>query len=352
MIPLLRLYLSPLDATRFKVFVESPAGQREADSRLPFLDEGIDRRVTVLKALDATSFRPQDFPAEGEQAWMVRTGLLAQDRSAFLLTMREQIGWELYHALFPEERGLRELLRTSIAMTQASHTFPFLHVQIKIEADVARQGRARVADYPWELICDKDGFFARQVVFSRYIAYDGVVPHLSPVEKTTIVCISSTAYDPVQNLAPLSSQDQQAIRDGLHKADPSRLRADVLTPATVGRLRAYLTEQREEAAPTVLHFDGHGFFGKRCTHVLPNNKACSMMHSGRAATVCTKCGAPLPAEPQGFLLFEGETRASPQYVSAQEVGDLLQATKVALVVLSACRSGFSQGSETILNGVA
>ena len=309
---LFRLYLSPIDEIRFKVIVtDSPAGEKEANSKLPFFDDRIDRQITVLKALEAVNFRQQDFPDEDEQAWMVRTGLLTEDRHTFLPDIREQIGKELYQALFPEGSEVKKLLQTSIALAQVGGELPLLHVQFKIEADVARQGRARLADYPWELMCDERGFLARrQVVFSRYLAFNDVPPNLSSVEQINVLLLSSTAFDPAYNLPQFSSRDQQAIRDGLENAMPNPFTCLKLKPATFGGLRTYLTEQRDETVPHVLHFDGHGYFGKRC-------EKCRINYSNITTIRCGKCNGLLPSVPQGFLLFENE-EGGPDYISAQK----------------------------------
>src|ERR1700694_5812033 len=193
----LRLYLSPIDERHFKVIVtDSPVGEKEVDSILPFFEDHIDRRITVLKALEAMSFRSQDFSNKDEQDWMTQVGLLTTDRQALLPEVREWIGQKLYGALFPEGSEVREILQNAIAVAEEGSEPTLLHVQITIEADAARQGRARLADYPWELVRDERGFLAsRQVAFSRYIAFNDVPPNLTQVEQINILQISSSAFD-------------------------------------------------------------------------------------------------------------------------------------------------------------
>jgi CHASE2 domain-containing sensor protein len=105
----------------------------------------------------------------------------------------------------------------------------------------------------------------------------------------------------------------------------------------------------------VLHFDGHGLFGKRCP-----NEQCRAMHKGIKVARCKLCNTEL-REAQGYLVFESE-EGDPDYVSAEELGALLQTTSfgdgfgqsrsVTLAVLSACQSGMSVIGDSVFNGTA
>jgi hypothetical protein len=87
---------------------------------------------------------------------------------------------------------------------------------------------------------------------------------------------------------------------------------DLLRPPTFAALQLRLREAKTAGKPYhILHFDGHGTFTE-----------------GGAATV-----AEVPAEAQGFLLFEGEQGGEAR-VSAAELGALLDETDVPLVVLN------------------
>jgi hypothetical protein len=114
-----------------------------------------------------------------------------------------------------------------------------------------------------------------------------------------------------------------------------------------------LLECKTATFPHILHFDGHGFFGKRC-----NQAGCKKAY--KQGTIQCECGAPL-GKPQGYLVFERSDRTA-DYVSAQELGELLGNLQrqeqpnfdrgIVLVVLSSCRSGMSRLSESVFNGVA
>jgi CHASE2 domain-containing sensor protein len=157
-------------------------------------------------------------------------------------------------------------------------------------------------------------------------------------------------------LKQLSTQEQQAIYQSLINAQQTgHIRLFKLERATQSQLRAYLTEHRGAEAPHVLHFDGHGLYGKRCL-----NEQCGTIHKGIKADRCRTCNTALP-EAQGYLVFENED-GKPDYVSAQELGAMLQlssftdsssqSSRVALTVLSACQSGMAVAGDSVFNGTA
>jgi len=353
---LLELYLSPLeDPTRFKVIVtKSSAGEEEEESFLPFRDAERDWRITIIKTLDVPSFISKSFSVEGEQDWMVEAGLLADDRASFHHNYLVNIGQALYRALFPRGSKVEALLQQSIRLAESKSTT--LVVRLKFKEDVAR--RSRLADYPWELLHDGRFLCHHQVEFSRYIAYGAVPPNLPTTDKLNVLLVSSAAYDEELNLKRLLPKEQKAVRKGLEVASG---RGDIfleeLEEPTFAELRTYLTEHPGDKAPHVLHFDGHGLFGKRC-----RNPTFRAMNKGTKAKFqqCRKCNAELPS-PQGYLVFEDDD-GNADYISAEELGTLLQqsglsdgpsqARGVVLVVLSACQSGMAVAGESVFNGAA
>ena len=156
-------------------------------------------------------------------------------------------------------------------------------------------------------------------------------------------------------LQPLPSTEQEAIAIGLqHAQKQGNIQLEILDSPTLNALRKRLLERAMYTVPVpnVLHFDGHGFFGKRC-----NQAGCRKAHK-QNKTYC-ECGAPLAAD-QGYLVFE-QLDGNADYVSARELGELLgnlerreqpNTAGIALVVLSSCRSGMSRLSDSVFNGVA
>ena len=324
-------------------------------SKLPFCDP--ERRRTLLKALGAVEFRLKDFQTE-ELDWMVEVGLVTEERSDFHNDIQKVIGQAIYESLFPEERKeARQLLQRALAQAGAREQ---LHIEIEFSQYVERRGR--LPDYPWELAHDGDQFLARkQVVFSRFIAFLENTPNLPPVEKINVLLVSSTAYDRSLGLKPLLPSESNAIYEALTTTEQDqetdkKISVTRLESPTFKDFGDYLTENRREKAPHIIHFDGHGFFGKRCDY-------CRTMHKKVSARECRECGKSLQDKSfQGYLLFEPDEdcKQNADYVSAQEIAEQLQkvsleqseAHGLRLVVMSACKTGMALGSNSVFNGVA
>lgn len=352
---LFKLRLSPVEmASRLKATViHSTAGEQEDESSLPFIDNGKDWRTTLIKTLESAKFNANDFQQDGEQDWMVKAGFLTEDRQAFHPDLLKNIGRSLYQSLFPSGGKLESILKSALHFSESKNTN--LHIQLTFQEDSV--SRSRFADYPWELLHDGKNFLAhRRVTFSRYIAYESVPPNLPATEKLNVLLVSSAAFDADQGLKKLSKQEQQAIALGLEKAQTyGHIKLVQLEFATLQCLRTYLTEHQGIDTPHVLHFDGHGLFGKRCP-----NPQCRTIHKGIKVERCKVCSTPLP-EAQGYLAFETDA-GSPDYVSAEELGFLLQTATatdgasqsfgITLAVLSACQSGMSVVGDSVFNGTA
>ena len=120
---LLELYLSPLDdSTKFEVIVtDSPAGQGRSESFLPFLAAEWNWRITVIRSLEVSSFRPEFFSAQ-EQEWMIQAGILGGDRSNFHPNYLINIGEALYSSMFPPGSKVENLLQKSISFAESKST--------------------------------------------------------------------------------------------------------------------------------------------------------------------------------------------------------------------------------------
>ena len=350
---ILTIYFSAVDDAQFKVIARSQVGQAEADSRLPFFETAQRWRTTLIKALGVNEFSCSAFSRQGEQEWMVAQGLLSSDKESFHPAMLTRIGEAMYESLFPVG-GVRDVLQRAIAIAEYNSTQ--LHIQLEFDAEITK--RSRLPDYPWELAHDGQKFLAHhQVRFSRHINYMATIPNLPPVKQLNVLLVSSAASDGKNNLMPLSKKEQKAVLNGLKKARiEGHIHLDILEEASLKQLRTYLTEHQGNQIPHIFHFDGHGFFGRRC-----NVSSCRTIHGDLATEKCQKCGAALP-KPQGYLLFE-TSEDEPDYVSAIELGELLEKTSfgddsnqrrggVVVAVLSACKSGMALGGESVFNGVA
>ncbi len=365
---LLELRFYPIEGNqqRFKVSVEGFSGEVHYEPVLPFLDGEApnlqDRRFTVVKILDSTKFDDKNFN-EDEQAWMVREQLLLPDKKAFKPGYLATIGRRLYQIL---GQNIQEVVKSVVANAKRDRLWrkrypayrTLLHIRLRFPVDDTKY--VRLTDYPWELLHNDYGFFAHQGVrFSRYIAYSSPRPNLPTLERLNVLLVSSSAGDERMGLEPLPSQERDVIKAALqHAQQEGVIQLETLDSPTFKTLRKWLIEHRNTSFPHVLHFDGHGFFGKRC-----NQPGCRKANKPKVkqseVTQCEVCGAPL-GEAQGYLVFE--LNGTADYVSARELGELLgnlqrreqpnSESGIVLVVLSACRSGMSRLSETVFNGVA
>lgn len=354
---LLNIRFSAIDESNFIVNARSGAGQAESRSSLPFYETKTKWRTTLIKILEIGKFSPDKFSDE-EKIWMEQEGLLLSDGSGFSADYLEKIGQALYESLFPTGEVFN-LLQRSIALAEQDHN-PQLHIQIEFNAEITELNR--LPDYPWETVHDGQRFLAHHnVTFSRYIAHLSTPPTLSAVSPINVLLVSSGASDEENGLSPLSKKEHEAVKKGLEKSqEDGHIRFSEPEQASFKTLTTYLTEHRGDDAPHVLHFDGHGVFGKRCL-----NSECRTFHGNLKLEKCKKCGTALSAS-QGYLLFEpdedDDDELEANYVSAEEIGSLLRSIRhgdsesqqggVRLAVLSACKSAYALGGTSVFNGVA
>ena len=353
---LLKLFLTvPENATAGKIQINVD-GYGFYSSKLPWFEAQKSWRTTMIKALGAVEFESDLFPNEEEIDWMVNQGWLTDTKTHFTSDILKKIGQDIYHTLFPTEEA-RSLLSGRLGNLKHNQQ---LHIQLQFSEKIEQRGR--LPDYPWELACDERGFLAgRQVTFSRLIAFNENIPDLPPVEQINVLLVSSTVGDSEIDLPNLGSQEQKAILRGLKQAeDEDNIVVECKKNISFKDLGDYLTQIPSAKTPHIIHFDGHGFFGKRC-----HKPGCRNIHKQLRATHCRKCNSPLEENPQGYLLFEpniDDWEREVDYISASEIGDLIRKINldlenkpelgVRLVALSACRSGTTLGSDSVFNGIA
>jgi CHASE2 domain-containing sensor protein len=351
---LFEILLSPIegDSTKFKVVAtQSSSGEGTVESVLPFFEGSTDRRTTLLRTLEVDKFNSEYFD-EAEQNWLIKVGLLLPDRKNFCSTLAETVGNILYKSLFPAGSLPEKLLDRAIQIAKGNKSK--LLIQLKFEPHSVQV--ARLPDYPWELIHDGDGFLLHnQTSLSRYIAFASTPPKFPPVEKINVLLISSSASDDGLDIQKLPQTERLAVGRSLKNAiQGGRVNLEVLQKPTIDGLAEYLTQHTGKASPHILHFDGHGLFGKQCRN-------CGTLHRGIKSTNChPKCLASLP-EAEGYLIFENDD-GSVNPVSASQLGTLLQEHQqsdgnafnegVAVVVLSACQSGMAVEGESVFRGTA
>lgn len=149
------------------------------------------------------------------------------------------------------------------------------------------------------------------------------------------------------DLSEMPEHDKQSILDGLDKAlAGSQITINELPKATLEALSYYLHEHEYKLdKPHLLHFDGHGDFGRCC--------AAGHFTNRKNVTDCPNenCQEKLPKEFSGYIAFE-HNNGNAHWVNAEDFAETLKAHDIRLVVLNACKLGLARHGKNIFNGVA
>jgi WD40 repeat protein len=347
---ILKLILSPIDGKKFRIIVDKYG---QINSELPFSDGQEDPKLfTVLYALN--TLNPNYSPSNADDIdWMVEKGLLYNDKQSFHPKMRENIGQELYKALFLDR--VRDALYEALAKANSNPGRERLHIQIQYDANTLEKSRLPL--YPWHLVHNGQDFLAQnRATFSYLIAHqNSLQKRKRRVGQIKILLISSTSAE--KDEERLRSKELK-IREGLKKAEEEE-RAYLLPwyqptieKPTFNVLSAYLTNHKnnKDKIPDIIHFDGHGFFKRRCNNPYCPKEGTNEVFYSINTQRCSFCNA-LLTEPQGFLLFESD-EGKPDYISAERFAELVGRSKAALVVITACNSAHVDESDSVFNGIA
>ena len=132
-------------------------------------------------------------------------------------------------------------------------------------------------------------------------------------------------------------------RDSITKAIVVKnVQLDDLPHATFRALSNYLFDSMESGQPQVIHFDGHGAFGRVCSN--------GHLTTSASRSACEQCGRSLPPF-AGYLAFEREDGLV-HWVSGEDFANKLRDYGVRLAVLSACQSGTARRGDDVFNGAA
>jgi hypothetical protein len=325
-------------------------GQIDGRSQMPFGQRDL---AIILRALELNhsvraSFTPQELVRL--QAWgVLAKDLEIQDQAWIvleesdihvdkLLTMVQQ---RLYHTLFPDEKQ-RNALHAALASLGPREA---LHLRLELPAGGAGEvANVQLFQYPWEVLSYAGDFWkGRRATFSRFIRHGFPVSQPKPVGKLNVLVVTARPHD-----LPIGpGDDKETIKAGLKEAlAGDQVSVLELPQATTEALSDHLFDhQGEPDSPHVLHFDGHGEFGRRCPagHFTVDAETSHCPSAG--------CGKGLPDTFSGYLAFEHPDGGT-HWVSALELVDLLRDHDLSLVVLNACKSGLGRRGEDVFNGMA
>lgn len=339
--PVMSLQLRCLSNDRAHVLtIKSPKGEPQAEVKLPF--DALQRRAVAL-ALEAQVYRPADWATgEGMSRFAALEELGLSNDNGFVGDMQQRIGQTLFDAFLPPG-PLREALHAMLDEAAANTA-----ARLELRLD---EKSTDLWLYPWELLYE-DGprgflFSGRTSGIARYITTNTPVPPLLSAPRLRVLFVAARPEDPSQ-VQLLPDREDQVIRQGLAAAKAQEsITLDELPAASPASSTYELLEEELSSAKTrpihVLHFDGHGGFGIRCT--------CGRLNRlGRQSCFDPDCEKSLEPDAKGYLAFE-RTDKGVHWVSATEFANLLKGVGIRLVVLSACKSAVAAG-ESVFSGVA
>ncbi len=338
----LKILLRAID-DRVLVDLEHPAGgQTDTLTEFPFSKEQLSillRALEISRSVRDTFDRDEwgqletwgsatrPFTADaGEEMWATADNLLSKP----LLKLAQE---RLFQLLFGAEPA-RQLLNLALSQTQPRQA---LHLQLHLPPGT-RPEEQLLSQYPWEVLGSSlPQWPNKRVVISRYLRMPRLTLSPQAVDRLRVLVVTSRPG----NLGVGEGSDSAGIVTGLRRRlvrYPVQVRE--LPRAIFDDLSDYLYEHD---AWHILHFDGHGDFGRACQHGHLNVSA--------SDANCRECGAPLPDDFSGYLAFEREDGTA-DWISAEQLADLLLDHGLRLVVLNACNSAVGRRGDSVFNGLA
>ncbi len=189
----------------------------------------------------------------------------------------------LYATLFPGDKQ-RALLTSASANTPPGEA---LHIRLEFSAN-----EVELLQCPWEVLAyaGPERWNGRRVSLSRYLRFSQPAFQPLEIDRLRVLVITSRPRG--------LTVGAEADRDSIARAvGTDRVELADLPQATVKALSDYLLAQRANP-PHIIHFDGHGAFGRKCDN--------GHLTTSASATDCAVCGARVKDEFAGWLAFESE----------------------------------------------
>lgn len=321
-----KLQIANLSDINFEIRVDSSMGQPKGNGSLPYDAKGL---IAVLKALGKQTYKPEEF-SETQNDFLNQLGLIHNSR--FVANKHRKIGKGLYQALFSDQVNAA----FEGTLMQARIQRGSVNLQLRLDPDTVSLAR-----YPWELLHNEHRPLLANgaVELTRYITYSEAPTSLKIEAPGRLLYITARPIDP--NLALLPLDERQMVLQSLQPlTSDGRLTIDELSPPTYEALFDAL-----QANPYhIIHFDGHGIFGKKC----PTCASMNLSHLFQCAN--PHCQDSLTdVQPSGFLAFEDDER-NVDYVAAPDLEHILFGSEIRLAMIFACVSATVRG-ESIWSGI-
>lgn len=309
--------------------------------RAPFDREEL---ITVLDALAICEHSSRSFSLEEIErlkAWDLLDKDYLPDEKEWIELSDRDIDIDLL------EKFVRAKLRDVLFPTEA-HRFALLKctsdkIHLRLEIPAGKKGHAQnvqLFQYPWELLENDRGELLgdKTIIVSRYIRYRKRQLVMTPRRNLNALFITARPLD--KNLQ-YGQENDIAVMERIDRAG-KLMSFNELERAGLSHLDHYL---RQKPSPDILHFDGHGQFGRRCRKKTITTDF---------AEHCQCCRESIARKPfYGFLAFSDDKNHA-DWVRADELAEILKRRrhKIQLIVLNACQSGVGRHGEDIFNGVA
>lgn len=302
--------------------IESPSGQGENETELPFAN---DQLPTVLKALTRLNSLKIYFDDQQKEE-LTQLGLWKDEALLATDKLLEKVGQKCFDSLLPSGQ-VRELFVGARNSNPNSNSITLrLRLNPK-DVDIARQ--------PWELLYQDPAHLVkcRSVKLVRYITFDSPPTSLGITGILHVLYVRCSPSDIKEG--ELGQVEWQQVSNALTQMNEIEVSEPVRTFTQV-------THCLQNQPVHVIHFDGHGRFGRVCQCGIFNNPHLQECH---------ECKAKLnDIALQGWLAFEKDD-GTKDWISSKRLAEICANRKVRLVVLSSCSTGTVRG-ETIFGGVA
>ncbi len=231
----------------------------------------------------------------------------------------DRVGRRLYHALFTGNIG--EAFRRQVF--KENNTSP-ISLCLQFKPDDPNSAR-----YPWELMrkeIDTPPLVFSEVLLSRHFLTGDP---LSKLSFSSPLKVLTTVAHP-QNSSSLKTSDGEII-EKMMKSD-NHIEFEVSEPVFDS-----LLERAIDMYPEIIHFDGHGVFGRFCPECKKQERQ-TFLEWWETRCPETGCDTDVSEMPnEGFLIFE-DNEGKSDYISAKRLSDRFSALKTKLFLLSACQT--------------
>jgi CHAT domain-containing protein len=281
--------------------------------------------------------RPFRLPFDERELGQCLDGFVAAIRAGLDPPARP-VGQRLYETIFP--KGLfDDALKW--ALEKGSQAQSEVHLQLAFDT---HKKSALLRSYPWELLHDESGYLhaSRRAALSRYLSIDVPPSTLSIDGPINLLVLSPRPSESKAVSNALELVEPEAILHAVERsADPSRLSVDIHSRPTFQSFSDYLTTHQHAKSPHLLHFDGHGTYGRLCP-----DSTCRRFNPPELVH-CRTCSRTLVnVDPVGYLVFY-KPDGTEEFIAADAFAGLLIKAGVHLVVLSACSSAYADVSSEL-----